>query len=215
MLPTIGWRQRFCLWLLCAVTGALALVIARPDALPVVAQEGVPARFTLPVNLRAQETEVWCWAATGQMTMEYFGTTISQSEQANLLFRRDDCGRRPVPGPCVRGGDVVLRPFGFSHDLSRAPLSEDEIVRQIFTLRKPLPFSWVWPGGGGHAALVVGYAQLPDRTFLVECLDPYPPAGKDPRSMSGGHRTFIPYRRWVAGAEHSFGGVLFNITKNP
>src|SRR5690242_96351 len=110
----------------CLVCGAAigALAIGSLDATPVAAQEKPPDRWTLPVQLRAQETEVWCWAATGQMTMEFLGTSVSQSEQANRAFRRDDCGRVPTPRPCIRGGEILLRPYGFSYDLSTTPLNE-------------------------------------------------------------------------------------------
>jgi hypothetical protein len=167
------------------------------------------------VELRAQETEVWCWAATGQMTMEFLGMNVPQSEQANLAFRRNDCGQRPVPSPCIRGGEIVLKPYGFSYDVSTRPLSEETIVRQIHTLRKPIPFAWRFPGGGGHAALVVGYARQADGGLLVECLDPYPPPGRDPRSWGGGQRIFMPYSRWVGDYDHTFGHAFVNITRKP
>jgi hypothetical protein len=185
------------------------------DPTPAAAQEAPPSRWTLPVELRAQETEVWCWAATGQMTMEFLGMNVPQSEQANLAFRRNDCGQRPVPSPCIRGGEIVLKPYGFSYDVSTRPLSEETIVRQIHTLRKPIPFAWRFPGGGGHAALVVGYARQADGGLLVECLDPYPPPGRDPRSWGGGQRIFMPYSRWVGDYDHTFGHAFVNITRKP
>jgi hypothetical protein len=165
--------------------------------------------------LRAQETELWCWAATGQMTMEFLGKPISQGEQADAVFGRHDCCQQPHPRPCVRGGSVVLSPFGFTFDQSSTPPSEGELVRQLYTLRKPVPFAWQFPGGGGHASLVVGYARRPDGTFLVECLDPWPPPGKDRRSWAGGQRVFMPYARWAHDYDHTFGGAMYNVTRKP
>jgi hypothetical protein len=177
--------------------------------------EKPPDRWTLPVTLHAQETELWCWAATGQMTMEFLGKPISQAEQVNFVSGRHDCGEEPHPRPCVRGGSVVLSPFGFSFDASSGPLSEAELVRQIYTHRKPIPFAWQFPGGGGHASLVVGYARQKDGTLLVECLDPWPPPGKDRRAWSGGQRVFMPYARWARDYDHVFGGAMYNVTRNP
>ena len=42
---------------------------------------------TLPVAMRAQETSMWCWAASGEMTMEYLGAPdIRQCDEANKRF---------------------------------------------------------------------------------------------------------------------------------
>jgi hypothetical protein len=101
------------------------------------------------------------------------------------------------------------------YDIAKEPLSQEEIVRQIYTLRKPIPFAWRWPGGGGHAALVVGYARGPDGTFLVECLDPFPPPGKDARAWAGGQRLFMSHSRWAGDYDHVFDHALLNVTKNP
>jgi hypothetical protein len=207
----VCWRQVFWLCLVCGV-GLGALGIAPADATSAAAQGKPPDRWTLPVTLRAQETEVWCWAATGQMIMEFLGKGVSQSQQANLAFRRNDCGRQPIPGPCIRGGEILLKPYGFRYDASFQPLSAEAVVHQIYTLRKPIPFAWRFPGGGGHAALVVGYARQADGTLLVECLDPYPPPGKDVRSWGGGHRVFMPYSRWVGDYDHTFGHAYYNVT---
>ncbi|MGE3780741.1 MAG: hypothetical protein AB7F89_26370, partial [Pirellulaceae bacterium] len=101
------------------------------------ADDKPPDSFSLPVVVRPQETELWCWAATGEMTMEFLGKRVSQGEQANRLFKRDDCDDRPVPKPCVHGGLVILPEYGFSAELSEKPLSQQEIIRQIYTLRTP------------------------------------------------------------------------------
>ena len=45
----------------------------------------------LPVTLHPQETGMWCWAASGQMVMDYLGTSPSQCTQANNRFGRTDC----------------------------------------------------------------------------------------------------------------------------
>jgi papain like cysteine protease AvrRpt2 len=213
-MPQIPRRRRaFWPCLLCGVgVGALGMAPAGP---PTAAQDRPPDRCSLPVKLHPQETEVWCWAANGQMTMEFLGKDVSQSEQANLAFRRSDCGQRPTPRPCVRGGEILLRPYGFRYDASTRPLSEQSVIHQLHTLRKPIPFAWRFPGGGGHAALVTGYVRQADGTLLVECLDPYPPPGKDARAWGGGQRIFMPYKRWVGDYDHTFGHAFTNVTRKP
>jgi hypothetical protein len=209
-------RGRTVLWLCLAfavgITASEILVVLVP---PVAAQAKAPDTWTLPVELHAQETEVWCWAATGEMVMEYLGKSVPQDEQANLAFRRNDCGQRPIPRPCIRGGEILLKPYGISYEVSTRPLSEETVIQQIYTLRKPIPFAWRFPGGGGHAALLVGYARQPEGTLCVECLDPYPPPGKNIQAWNGGHRVFMPYDRWDGDYDHAFGHALFNVTRNP
>jgi hypothetical protein len=214
MSQKVRGRQA-CLLCLVSGIGMVPLVMSPMDAPSQAAQEKPPERATLPIELRAQETEVWCWAATGQMTMEFLGKSVSQSVQANLAFRRSDCGQRPTPRPCIRGGEITIRPFGFSHEVTTRPLTQEGIIRQIHDLRKPIPFAWRWPGGGGHAALVVGYFMQEDGNFLVECIDPYPPPGKDPRSLGGGQRIFMPYQRWVKDYDHNFAFAYFNVARKP
>lgn len=46
---------------------------------------------SLPVTLHPQETQNWCWAASGQMVMDYLGHNVSQCVQANNRFGRNDC----------------------------------------------------------------------------------------------------------------------------
>jgi hypothetical protein len=214
MPQILRWRGVFWPCLVCGV-GVGALGMGPADTPPAAAQESHPDRWMLPVKLHAQETEVWCWAATGQMTMEFLGKGVSQAEQANLAFRRSDCGQRPTPRPCVRGGEILLRPYGFTYEASTKPLSEQAVIHQLHTLRKPIPFAWRFPGGGGHAALVTGYARQADGTLLVACLDPYPPPAKDARSWGGGQRIFMPYSRWVGDYDHTFGHAFFNVTRVP
>src|SRR5437660_1710683 len=111
--------------LVCGVAaGAWPIAFLKPAS---AAPEKPPGRWTLPVTLHAQETQVWCWAATGQMTMEFLGKPISQGEQANHVLGRNDCGRHPCPPECVKGGSVVLSPFGFTFESSSKPLSEVEL----------------------------------------------------------------------------------------
>ena len=40
------------------------------------------------VSLRGQETPVWCWAASGEMCMDFLGTDVSQCDEANKRFGR-------------------------------------------------------------------------------------------------------------------------------
>jgi hypothetical protein len=201
-----------------ALTIAIGFLIQTACATSLLAQEPAPPppeRDSLPIELRPQETELWCWAATGQMTMEYLGKSVSQSEQANKLLRRTDCEQRPVPKPCIHGGLVLIPEYGFVCDFIKSPPTEREIERQIHTLRKPIPFAWKWKGGGGHIGLVIGYVRgKKEGSSFVEVLDPFPPPGKHPQNSRGGQHLFVPYKKWAGGsAESTFDHALINIVE--
>ena len=99
--------------------------------------------------MHPQETNSWCWAATSQMTMAYFGKNVTQGEQANRALHRNDCGHRPTPQPCIKTGEIIIKPYGFIYDVATTPMKEGAMMFQLHNLRKPIPFSWRFPGGGG------------------------------------------------------------------
>jgi hypothetical protein len=172
-----------------------------------------PARWSLPVKLHAQETNNWCWAASGEMVMAYFGRDVSQAAQANHALKRSDCGMQPVPAPCDKGGSPDFAAFGFTCQSSNKPLSRVEIVHQIYTLKKPIPYSWGWKGGGGHVMVVIGYVKQTNGTFMLQSLNPWPPLHKDKTGTTGGNHEFITYERWVEGPDHKLTWNGFNVTR--
>ena len=56
------------------------------------------------VILRPQETKLWCWAASGEMIMEFLGVSVEQCDEQNKRFGRTDCCNDPAPKACVNGG---------------------------------------------------------------------------------------------------------------
>ena len=143
----------------------------------------------LPVTLHPQETGMWCWAASGQMVMDYLGTSPSQCTQANNRFGRNDCctidlcppPTEPSGSPCncVCGGWPEFNKYGFTFKkTTNAALSWDELQEQVspmpFCKKRPFCFTWYWPGGGGHMMVAKGYLTL-EGTRYVSILDPWPP----------------------------------------
>lgn len=159
----------------------------------------------LPVTLHSQETSMWCWAASGQMVMDYLGNNVAQCTQANNRFNRTDCpcnqcGANPVQNPpCVIGGWPEFGDYGFTFQrtsdnaLSWTELTE-ELSRGPRCGRTPVAFSWHWNGGGGHMMVVTGYLNLLGQRFVV-IHDPWGPCTGDTRVItyaayvSGGHYT--------------------------
>ena len=44
-------------------------------------------------------------------------------------------------------------------------------MHQIYALKKPIPYSWSWKGGGGHVMVVIGYVKQTNGTFMLENLE--------------------------------------------
>ncbi|MBN2223701.1 MAG: C39 family peptidase [Deltaproteobacteria bacterium] len=161
---------------------------------------------SLGVRIHPQETEMWCWAASAEMVMDYLGKDIPQCIQANDRFIRRDCCQNPTPIPCVQGGWPQFEKYGFSYDkTNNTALSWDEIKSQIDDLKSPFCFSWLWNGGGGgHMMVVVGYRTANGKNY-VEIIDPYPP--------HVGARRIISLGEFYSGPDHAHWVDYYNIKK--
>jgi hypothetical protein len=144
---------------------------------------------SLPVQLHPQQTNMWCWAASGEMVMDYLGHDVAQCVEANNRFARKDCCTiqlcpNPVAAhPCVRGGWPEFGKYGFSFKkTTNAPLSWEDLREQISNMpcckKRPFCFTWYWAGGGGHMMVAKGYFTL-GGTNYVAVLDPWAPCQGD------------------------------------
>ncbi|KMQ59282.1 hypothetical protein ACM46_19305 [Chryseobacterium angstadtii] len=158
----------------------------------------------LDVDIIGQETNSWCWAASGQMIMKYLGTNISQCEQANYRFGLNNCCITPTPSNCVRGGSPDFNHWGFNYDLTNPgdALYFDELQNQ-FDSNMPVAFSWRWNGGGGHVQVAIGYSSLSE---MVAVNDPWPP--------QKGTFKWLSYSAYVQGSTYRHGEDFYNIYKN-
>ena len=167
---------------------------------------------SLSITLRSQETNMWCWAASGRMTMEYLGHSVSQCVQANNRLGRTDCcaiaacPNPPTNDPCVQGGWPEYSKYGFTAtNTSDAALSFAQLWEQFTCKGKPVAFSWHWPGGGGHMMVVRGAKILSDNTQMVLVSDPWSPCSGDVRWI-----TYASYVQ-VAG-DHTHWRDYYDIT---
>lgn len=157
------------------------------------------------VPLRPQETSMWCWAASGEMVMDFLGTNVSQCDQANKRFGRTDCCNNPVPGACVNGGWPEFDKYGFSFQTtSDAPLSWDAVKKQIYCKKRPFAFSWHWNGGGGHMMALIGYVTVDDVQYVVI---------NDPWAPNVGDQRIITYDAYVSGSGYTHWDDYYNVTK--
>jgi len=152
---------------------------------------------SLPVTLHPQQMSYWCWAASGQMVMDYLGKNVDQCTQANNEFGTSNCCGSPFPGSCNNGGWPEFDKYGFSSvHTSDAPLSWEQVKSEISSScgKRPFCFTWHWAGGGGHVMTAIGYDSI-DGTRRVEVNDPWPP--------NVGDHYFLSYDSYVSGPSYT------------
>ena len=167
----------------------------------------------LPAALHSQETSMWCWAASGQMAMDYLGADVAQCTQANNRFGRTDCpcgqcGSSPVSNPpCVQGGWPEFNKYGFTFKrTSNTALSWDDLTEELsqrpYCGSTPVAFSWHWLGGGGHMMVVTGFVEVGGVRY-VAIHDPWAPCTGDTR--------IITYSAYVSGSSYTHWDDFYEI----
>lgn len=178
-------------------TGNSRLNVARINEMPV-------GDLSLNVALRPQETSNWCWAASGQMVMEFLGCNnvagcVAQCVEANDYHGQTNCCTIALcPNPaaaqldaqgncigCVCGGWPQFDQYGFTvKRTNEQALTWVQLSDQMNCQNKPVAFSWRWVGGGGHMMVARGLRQLADGTQWVQINDPWGPCQGDVRYIS-------------------------------
>jgi len=171
------------------------------------------ASALLKVRLHPQETDMWCWAASGQMVMSYLGHDVNQCTQANNRFGMSNCpcaqcGPSQIANPpCVLGGWPEFDKYGFKFArTNNTPLTWDQIRRELSENpgcgKTPIAFSWHWAGGGGHMMVIVGYSTIGNRRF-VHIFDPWTPCQGESR--------IVPYEDYVSGSDYTHWDDFYRI----
>jgi len=165
-----------------------------------------PAPYCLDVKLHPQDADNWCWAASGQMIMEYFGTNVLQCDQATNVFKPHVCCNRPVPADC----DKPERPqfagnYGFACQPVNGALKWKVLSREILQNRRPVAFSWLWHKGGGH--IMVAYGCLTEEKIDYVFV-------RDPGPTRKGRSRYFPYPTYVRGVNYSHGEDFYLVKRN-
>jgi len=151
---------------------------------------------TLEVNLHAQQVDQWCWAASGQMIMEFLKHDVSQCVQAQNRLGLSTCCASPIPKVCNKPGwpEFAKYNFDFKRTTDTA-LSWDTLKEQISCKDSPVGFSWGWVGGSGHMMVAVGF-KSGNGVNLVYVNDPWEPG-------VGKYRLPMTYEEYVSGSDHT------------
>ncbi len=164
-----------------------------------------------PVPITGQHTDSWCWAASGEMTMNFLGASppVTQCDEANKQFGKTNCCDSPTPAECINGGWPEYPKYGFTADMTTdAPLTWDQVRDQIYCRNRPFAFSWHWDGGGGHMMVLTGYVVVAGQQNVV-INDPEPWA-----TTGGGSQRVSLYTEYVSGTGYTHWNDYYNITKH-
>jgi len=150
----------------------------------------------LPMTLYAQQTNLWCWAASGEMIMTYLGVAVnvSQCTQANHYHNRADCCNNFQN--CVQTGWPEFDAYGFNYVWTNwgSALSFAQLKTE-FRNNRPVGFAWGWTAGGGHYMTARGVYVDGGGAQFVYIFDPAPwNADKN----AGGTARLITYDEYVA-----------------
>src|SRR5487761_64255 len=157
--------------------GVLSLaMIAHAQALP---HNGIVGTVLDP-----QLEDSWCWAASGEMVMGYFGVNVQQCAEANVRYGQAagvDCCLQPASATCNQGSYVVIGNYGFTYQQlgPATALTYSQIEDQIATRNEPWifnPYCANQSGCGkwGHVLVGSGYYWPTQPLFFILVDDPWP-----------------------------------------
>ena len=149
-----------------------------------------PPSVVLPLERIGQQTDMWCWAAAGEMISRNLGHPVTQCEMAKKQFNAEcacptctvsnPSGMRATLPPCDQGAFPNLEDFDFDVYGVRQPdtglLSLAQIKDEIACRHAPIAFSRLksdtknTADPDGHMMLIVGYET--DDSLII--MDPAP-----------------------------------------
>ena len=172
---------------------------------------GCPKIKVLPVGLHPQETVNWCWAASGQMVMDYLGNNVVQCTQANNRFNRTDCpcnqcGSNPQSNPpCVWGGWPEFSKYGFTFNRTSSTALSWANLKKELKEGRPVAFTWKWSGNGGHMMVAFGYSIIGGTKYVWI---------RDPWSPCNGETRIITYSAYVSGTYYTHWDDFYVISQS-
>jgi hypothetical protein len=177
----------------------------------------------LAIDVVGQEQQLWCWAATGQMIMAYFGKIVTQGQEANHRLGRSDCKNDPVPWQCNSGGLPEFDHYGFLFDsTAHTALSWDGMREELASDRTPVAFEIVYNGGGSHIMVARGFGTFAKPTE-VDSTRTQPLAMttervimvNDPLPVGTGDVAYMAFEYYYSGSDHTAGRNYYNIRRKP
>jgi hypothetical protein len=162
-----------------------------------------PLNLLLPIRLRPQETEGWCWAASMEMILDYLGAGSSQRELATKQFSSNNCV--PDPGsPCRGGAWPEFERLGFTCKTTPVALSWEAVIHEI-SAGRPFAFCRKWDDGHYHIMVVSGCYLTPTGRRYLQIHNPSP--------QSVGSINKVPYCQYLRGKGFAHERTYYEIKK--
>lgn len=123
--------------------------------------------YVLSVPYHAQEKNNWCWCASAQMVLEFYGHTYTQTEIAqwavggqdiaNYLYGSTDAN--------MHGDDEILAHYGDIESTGLAYAISYSTLSGEMEHTRPVIIRWGWDSEGGHILVIRG-ADSEDEVYL-------------------------------------------------
>jgi len=127
-----------------------------------------PDTSALDMQTIYQEQGNWCWAACGEMVMEFKGAgNMTQCDQVNDLLNARNCCQDPLPLECDSGGIPQFLRYGFSVDSILRALTWEETKVQIDCKQSPVCAIWNYTHGGSHMVVLSGYTKIDGEDYVI------------------------------------------------
>lgn len=172
----------------------------------------------LSVPVISQQQNQWCWAASCQMILSYYGYSATQCSMANWCFYQSTCCDSVVWNEYApitacnspnyiygygRGMKEVLTQYGSISSTGVNSYLTWSTVQSESNANRPFVIGFAWTSGGGHAMVGKGYSA--GSYDYVSYNDPWP-----------GHGSRISFYSWMvyAAGDHEWDQSL-RLTTSP
>jgi hypothetical protein len=162
-------------------TPALAAVAGATEGFTFAFDAAPQAKPPLAVSWFKQVVTEWCWAATAQMVLRFYGFKVKQCDIANVRFDDDQCCSFVGPSDrnkACKAADVALIYNGFNlgAKFQEGPVDFDKLNTELNTenQRRPVEVGIEWNGGGKHLVVIYGCEINQAGEQLLHISDPLP-----------------------------------------
>lgn len=117
----------------------------------------------LNVPLCPQQKTQWCWAASSEAIIKYYGTNVTQTQCAKIITTNNS----PQPMSAIK---KILDKYKVENVYQGSHTFTAQEMKQEIDKKHPFCIFWHWNNGGGHFVDVTGY-----NGDIFTMMNPWPP----------------------------------------